>query len=63
MAKPKKPRRMRKPTAPKVSRSMRSVRPMRGEPAIARRYDPGFPPPRGKSPWQDEGQGEPEVNG
>jgi hypothetical protein len=61
MAKPKKPRRIRKPTAPKVSRSMRSVRPLRGEPAIARRYDPGFPPPRGKSPWQDEG--EPEVNG
>ena len=54
---------MRKPTAPKVSRSMASVRPLRGEPAIARRYEPGFPPPRGKSPWQDEGQGEPEVNG
>jgi hypothetical protein len=40
---------------------MAAVRPMRSEPAIARRYDPGFRPPAEKSPWQDEG--EPEVNG
>jgi hypothetical protein len=62
MAKPtKRPGRIRKPTAAKVSRKMAGVRPLRGEPGIARRYDPGFPQPRGKSPWQDEG--EPEVNG
>jgi hypothetical protein len=63
MAKPKKSRRARQSTAPRVSRKMAGVRPLRGSPAIGRRYDPGFPPPRGKSPWQDEGQGEPEVNG
>ena len=52
---------VRKPTAAKVSRKMAAVRPLRGEPGIARRYDPGFRPPAEKSPWQDEG--EPEVNG
>jgi len=61
MAKPKKRSHPRKPTAAKVSRKMGSVRPLRGEPGIARRYEPGFSPPREKSPWQDEG--EPEVNG
>jgi hypothetical protein len=40
---------------------MASVRPLRGEPDIGRRYDPGFWTPREDNPWQDEG--EPEVNG
>jgi hypothetical protein len=61
MAKPRKPSPVRKSTAPKVSRKMASVRPLRGQPGIARRYEPGFPPPRQRNPWQDEG--EPEVNG
>jgi hypothetical protein len=30
-------------------------RPLRGEPAIARRYDPGFREPRPRDPWVDEG--------
>jgi len=43
----------------KVSRKMRAVRPLRGAPAIGRRYDPGFKePPERKSPWQDEGRPE-----
>jgi len=46
----------------KVSRKMRGVRPLRGAPAIGRRYDPGFnEPPERKSPWQDEGR--PEASG
>ena len=54
--------RIRKSTAPRVSRRMAAVRPLRGEPGIARRYEPGSRPPRaGNNPWQDEG--EPEVNG
>jgi len=62
MAKPTKKRKgARKSTAPKVSRKMAAVRPLRGEPGIARRYEPGFRPAREPSPWQDEG--EPEVNG
>jgi hypothetical protein len=61
MAKTPKRRRPRKPTAPKVSRTMASVRPLRGQPGIGRRYDPGVPSPRPRDPWQDEG--EPEVNG
>ena len=61
MAKARKRGPVRKSTAPKVSRKMAAVRPIRTEPAIARRYDPGFRPPTEKSPWQDEG--EPEVNG
>ena len=61
MAKPRKRSQPRKSTAPKVSRKMASVRPLRGQPGIGRRYEPGFPPPRERSPWQDEG--EPEVNG
>ena len=40
---------------------MAGVRPLRAEPAIGRRYDPGFRPPPEKSPWQDEGK--PEENG
>jgi len=41
---------------------MRGVRPLRGDAAIARRYDPGFKqPPERKSPWQDEGR--PEASG
>lgn len=52
----------RKPTPARVSRRMAAVRPLRGEPAIGRRYDPGYrPPPRDREPWLDEG--EPEVNG
>ena len=61
MAKTRKRASIRKSTAPKVSRKMASVRPMRAEPGVARRYEPGFRPPAEKSPWQDEG--EPEVNG
>jgi hypothetical protein len=61
MAKARKRGPVRKSTAPKVSRKMAAVRPIRTEPAIARRYDPGFRSPAEKSPWQDEG--EPEVNG
>jgi hypothetical protein len=61
MAKARKRTTVRKSTAPKVSRKMAAVRPIRSEPAMARRYDPGFRPPAEKSPWQDEG--EPEVNG
>jgi hypothetical protein len=51
-------KRTRKPTASKVSKKMANVRPLRGEPAIGRRYDPGFRPPPEKSPWQDEGRGD-----
>jgi len=41
---------------------MRDVRPLRGAPAIGRRYDPGFKePPETKSPWVDEGR--PEMGG
>jgi hypothetical protein len=54
-------KRARKPTAPKVSKKMAGVRPIRGEPAIGRRYDLGFRPPPEKDPWQDEGR--PEENG
>jgi hypothetical protein len=61
MAKPSKRSQPRKPTASKVSRKMASVRPLRGQPGIGRRYEPGFQPPRARNPWQDEG--EPEVNG
>jgi hypothetical protein len=61
MAKTKKRDRARKPTAARVSRKMAGVRPLRGEPGVGRRYDPGFRPPTEGSPWQDEG--EPEVNG
>jgi hypothetical protein len=61
MAKGKKRNRVRKPTAARVSRKMAGVRPLRGEPGVGRRYDPGFRPPKEGSPWQDEG--EPEVNG
>ena len=61
MAKSRKRGTIRKSTAPKVSRKMAAVRPLRAEPAVGRRYDPGFRPPAEKSPWQDEG--EPEVNG
>jgi hypothetical protein len=61
MGKPRKRGPGRKSTAPKVSRKMAAVRPIRREPEIARRYDPGFRQPAEKSPWQDEG--EPEVNG
>jgi len=61
MAKARKRGPIRKSTAPKVSRKMAAVRPIHSDPAIARRYDPGFRPPAEKSPWQDEG--EPEVNG
>jgi hypothetical protein len=46
----------------KVSKKMRDVRPLRGAPAIGRRYDPGFKePPETKSPWVDEGR--PELGG
>jgi hypothetical protein len=46
----------------KVSKKMRDVRPLRGAPAIGRRYDPGFKePPETKSPWVDEGR--PEMGG
>jgi hypothetical protein len=61
MAKPRKRGASRKSTASKVSRKMAAVRPLRGEPGVARRYEPGFRPPAEKNPWQDEG--EPEVNG
>jgi hypothetical protein len=61
MAKPRKRGTSRKSTAPKVSRKMSAVRPLRGQPGVGRRYEPGFRPPAEKSPWQDEG--EPEVNG
>jgi hypothetical protein len=65
MAKTKKrtpARHARKPTPARVSRTMAKVRPLRGEPAIDRRYEPGYrPPPRHREPWLDEG--EPEVNG
>jgi len=61
MAKSRKRGPIRKSTAPKVSRKMAAVQPIRSEPAIGRRYDPGYRPPAAKSPWQDEG--EPEVNG
>ncbi|HXD99517.1 MAG TPA: hypothetical protein VN646_23385 [Candidatus Acidoferrum sp.] len=61
MAKPRKRGTVRKSTAPKVSRKMAAVRPLRDEPGVGRRYEPGFRPPAEKSPWQDEG--EPEVNG
>jgi len=55
-------RRIRKSQAGNVSRKMREVRPLRGAPAIGRRYDPGFKqPPETKSPWQDEGR--PEASG
>jgi hypothetical protein len=48
---------VRKADPAKVSRKMREVRPLRGAPAIGRRYDPGFKePPETKSPWQDEGR-------
>ena len=53
MAKPTK--RTRKPTAAKVSKKMAAVRPLRAEPAIGRRYDPGFKPPPAKNPWRDGG--------
>jgi hypothetical protein len=58
---PKPAKRARKPTAPKVSKKMAGVRPLRGEPAIGRRYDTGFKPPPEKNPWVDEGR--PEENG
>jgi hypothetical protein len=61
MARAKKSRRIRKPTAPKVSRSMERVRPLSGTPGMARRYDPGFRPPRELD--REVGEGEPEVNG
>ncbi|HEX3176685.1 MAG TPA: hypothetical protein VHZ49_08410 [Methylomirabilota bacterium] len=48
-------KRTRKPTAPKVSKKMANVRPLRTDPAIGRRYDPGFKPPPPKSPWRDGG--------
>jgi len=53
---------VKKAEAAKVSRKMRDVRPLRGAPAIGRRYDPGFKePPETKSPWVDEGR--PEMGG
>jgi hypothetical protein len=58
---PKPAKHPRKPTAAKVSKKMAAVRPLRGEPAIGRRYDLGFKPPAEKSPWVDEGR--PEENG
>ena len=58
---PKPTKRARKPTASKVSKKMDAVRPLRAEPAIGRRYDPGFRPPPDKNPWLDEGR--PEENG
>ena len=61
MAKPRKHRPARKLTAPKISRKMAGVRPLAGTPGVARRYDPGFPPPRDKD--HEVGEGEPEVNG
>lgn len=39
----------------KLSKKMAGVRPVRGQPAIRKRYDPGFEPPAEKNPWQDEG--------
>ena len=63
MAKPRKrppARNSRKPTAARVSRRMAAVRPLRGEPAIGRRYDPGYRPPPGN---RELDEGEPEVNG
>jgi hypothetical protein len=61
MAKAKKRGKIRTSTAPRVSRKMAAVRPLRGEPGVGRRYEPGFRPPPEKSPWRDEG--DPEVNG
>jgi len=61
MARPAK-RVVKKAEPAKVSRKMRDVRPLRGAPAIGRRYDPGFKePPETKRPWVDEGR--PEMGG
>jgi len=60
MARPEK-RPVQKAEPAKVSRKMRNVRPLRGTPAIGRRYDPGFKEPPEKSPWVDEGR--PELGG
>jgi hypothetical protein len=54
-------RTIRKPTAPKVSRKMDRVRPLAAEPAMGRRYDPGFKSPSDVD--HEVGEGEPEVNG
>lgn len=60
MAKARKPPAKTEPG--RVSKKMAGVRPLRGTPAIRRRYDPGFPKPPGKDdPWRDSGR--PEING
>jgi hypothetical protein len=40
---------------------MAAVRPLRGQPAVARKYDLGFKPPADSD--RETGEGEPEVNG
>lgn len=61
MAHARKRGRAREPQAARVSRKMAAVRPLRGQPAVARKYDLGFKPPADSD--RETGEGEPEVNG
>ena len=49
-----------KPIPPVGPSGKTDVRPIKRK--AAEDYDPGVPPVK-RSPWQDEGEGEPETNG